>query len=312
MTALTAILETIRQYDTIIIHRHQKPDPDALGSQVGLATLLRHHFPEKRILTTGVDEPSLAFMASMDKVEDQDYLNSLVIVTDTANLARIDDARYQLGVAVIKIDHHPNDEPYGDLCYVDTTASSCSEIIVEFALATGLDLTAETARLLYAGIVGDTGRFLYPNTTAKTLELASRLRTYDFDAALLARQMDAVPLAIAKLMGYLLEHLIIDPSGAAKAVISQNLLNRLGVRAEEVSLLVGLPGKIDCVDRWMICTEQADGAYRVNLRSKDHVINQLAKEHHGGGHPLASGAWAYSLEEIDTIYDKLKALSLAN
>lgn len=312
MTPFETILEMIQSHDTIIIHRHQKPDPDAIGSQVGLAFLLRHNFPDKCILTTGFDEPSLAFMASMDTVNDSSYQNSLVIVTDTANLARIDDERYQTGSRLLKIDHHPNDEPYGDFCYVDTQASSCSEIIVNFALETGLILTSEAARLLYGGILGDTGRFLYPNTTANTLHIASLLRQYGFDAALLARQMDAVPLKIAKLMGYLLEHILIDPSGAAKVLIQQETLNTIGVRAEEVSLLVGLPGKIDVVDRWMICTEQADGTYRVNLRSKEHVINQLAKEHHGGGHPLASGAWAYSLKEIDTIYDKLKALSLAN
>lgn len=312
MTAnYASVLDAIRSYDTIIIHRHQKPDPDAIGSQVGLASLIRQNFPTKRVLTTGNDEPTLSFMATMDKVSNADYQGSLVIVTDTANLARIDDDRYNLGDHLIKIDHHPNDEPYGEICLVDTRASSCSEMIAELAFEQRLEVTTETARLLYAGIVGDTGRFLYPNTTAKTLRIASRLLETGFDAALITRQMDTFPPKIARLMGYVLEHLEVNHSGAAQIVLNQELLQSLDITTSEVSLLVSLPGKIDTVASWMICTEQADGHYRVNLRSKQIPINQIAKQHDGGGHPLASGAWAYSTEEIEQIFQKLQTLLLS-
>lgn len=309
MTAsFASILETIQAYSTIIIHRHQKPDPDAIGSQVGLAELIRHNFPDKRVLTTGYEEPTLSWLAAMDSVSDEDYTGSLVIVTDTANKARIDDERYNNGDCLIKIDHHPNDEPYGDLVWVDTTASSCSEMIADMALGLELTVTAKIARLLYAGIVGDTGRFLYPATSSKTFRIASYLLDTGIDAALITRQLDTFSPKLARLMGYMLEHLQVDHSGAAQIVLSTALLQDFDIRPEEVSLVVGLPGKIDSVDRWMICTEQTDGHYRVNLRSKTLIINGIAKEHHGGGHPLASGARAYSPEEIDTIWEKLKAL----
>lgn len=85
MTVFQAILEKIKAYDTIIIHRHQRPDPDAIGSQVGLKEILKTNFPDKKVLVTGVNEPTLSWIAEMDEVTDQDYEGALVIVTDTAN-----------------------------------------------------------------------------------------------------------------------------------------------------------------------------------------------------------------------------------
>ena len=91
MTVFQAILEKIKAYDTIIIHRHQRPDPDAIGSQVGLKEILKTNFLDKKVLATGINEPTLSWIAEMDEVADQDYEGALVIVTDTANTPRIDD-----------------------------------------------------------------------------------------------------------------------------------------------------------------------------------------------------------------------------
>lgn len=244
----------------------------------------------------------------MDTVSDDDYQGSLVIVTDTANTPRVDDDRYTKGDFLIKIDHHPNDDAYGDLLYVDTTASSASEIITDFALSTNLALSNEAARLLYCGIVGDTGRFLYPATTSKTLSIASKLREYDFDFSTLARQMDSFSFKIAKLQGYVFDNLEVDENGAARVVLTQDTMKKFNVTDAEISAIVGTPGKIDCIQSWAIFVEQDDKHYRVRLRSKSQVINEIAKRHGGGGHPLASGANSYSLKENDKIYQEIKDL----
>ena len=302
------ILEKIKEYDTIIIHRHMKPDPDALGSQVGLKALLEYHFPEKTIKAVGFDEPTLTWMAEMDLVEDSTYQGALVIVCDTANTARIDDKRYSQGDFLIKIDHHPNDDVYGDLSWVDTSSSSASEMITLFAQTTQLALSDRAAELLFAGIVGDTGRFLYPSTTARTLRLAASLREHNFDFAALTRKMDTMSYKIAKLQGYIYDHLEVDENGAARVILSQEVLKQFNVTDAETAAIVSAPGRIDSVSLWGIFVEQADGHYRVRLRSKIHPINEIAKEHDGGGHPLASGANSYSLEENEIIYQKLKNL----
>ena len=302
------ILEKIKEYDTIIIHRHMKPDPDALGSQVGLKALLTHHFPEKTIKVVGYNEPTLTWMAEMDTVQDSDYQGALAIICDTANRPRIDDKRYEQADFTIKIDHHPNDDIYGDLSWVDTSSSSASEMIALFAEATKLELSDYAAKLLCAGIIGDTGRFLYPSTSARTLRIASQLREHDFDYAELMRKMDTMSFKIAKLQGYVYDHLEVDENGAARVILTQEILKKYDVTDAETAAIVGAPGRIDTVSLWGIFVEQADGHYRVRLRSKFVPINGIAKEHDGGGHPLASGANSYSLEENELIYQKLKNL----
>lgn len=308
MIIFQQILDKIKEYDTIIIHRHMRPDPDALGSQIGLRDIIRHNFPKKKVLATGFDEPTLAWIAKMDQVTDQDYQGALVVVTDTANTPRIDDERYKKGDFLIKIDHHPNDEVYGDLSYVDTNASSASEIVTDFALSCDLLLSTSAARVLYNGIVGDTGRFLYPATTSKTLKIASKLREFDFDFSAMARQMDSFPFKIAKLQGFIFEQLKIDKNGAACVILTQEDLKRFDVTDAETAAIVGVPGKIDIVESWAIFVEQSDGHYRVRLRSKSHIINEIAKRHNGGGHPLASGANSYSLEENQAIYQEIQEI----
>lgn len=283
------ILEKIKEYDTIIIHRHMKPDPDALGSQVGLKALLEHHFPEKTIKAVGFNEPTLTWMAEMDTVQDSDYQGALAIICDTANRPRIDDKRYEQAAFTIKIDHHPNDDIYGDLSWVDTSSSSASEMIALFAQENQLALSSEAARLLYAGIVGDTGRFLYPSTSARTFRIAGQLREVDFDFAGLSRQMDTMSFKIAKLQGFVYDHLEVDENGAARVLLTQNILEKYKVTDSETAAIVGAPGRIDTVKAWAIFVEQADGHFRVRMRSKITPINEIAKQHDGGGHPLASG-----------------------
>ena len=302
------ILEQIKKYDTIIIHRHMRADPDALGSQVGLKELLQYNFPDKKIKVVGYDLPTLTWLAKMDEVEDQEFEGALAIICDTANTARIDDKRYLNAETIIKIDHHPNDEEYGDLVWVDTTSSSASEMVAIFAEETKLKLSDQAAYLLSAGIIGDTGRFLYPSTSARTLRIASQLREYDFDYAKLTRHMDTISYKIARLQGYIYDHLEVDENGAARILLTHEILQHYQITDAETAAIVGAPGRIEDVSLWGIFVEQADGHYRVRLRSKSVPINQVAKEHDGGGHPLASGANSYSLEENEVIYQKLKNL----
>lgn len=309
MNIQSKILQRIKQYQKIIIHRHQRPDPDALGSQGGLAEILRQSFPEKAIYQVGGPVEGLEYLITMDEISDEVYEGALVIVTDTANAPRISDDRYILGDMLIKIDHHPNDEPYGDLVWVNTKASSCSEMIADFwqIFADELKMNEEAARLLYAGIVGDTGRFLYPGTTTHTLKIAADLREYAFDASLLNRQLEQVSMKVARLSGYVYENLEIDQNGAGRVILSQELLQKFEISDAETSAIVSIPGVIEDLLAWAIFVEQPEGYYRVRIRSKAPVINQIAKRHNGGGHPLASGANAKDLAEVEEIYQEIQA-----
>ncbi|GMA45993.1 DHH family phosphoesterase [Tetragenococcus muriaticus] len=308
MSVQANILAEIKAYETIIIHRHQRPDPDAIGSQVGLAELLRASFPEKNIYQVGGATEGLGYLAHMQEVDDATYQGALVIVTDTANAPRISDERFAMGDKLIKIDHHPNEEPYGDLMWVQAAASSCSEIIAEFwqLFPEELHMTKEAARLLYAGIVGDTGRFLYPASSPHTLRIAADLIDFGFDYAALNRQIEQISRNVARLSGYVYENLQIDPSGAAYVTFSTEMLENYGVSDAQTSGVVPLPGTIENVLAWAIFVQQPEGYYRVRMRSKGPAINGIAKRYHGGGHDLASGANVRDLEEAQKLYEEIQ------
>ncbi|MRG87693.1 DHH family phosphoesterase [Salinibacillus xinjiangensis] len=302
------ILSAIKQYDTIILHRHVRPDPDAYGSQVGLAKLIEASFPKKKVFVTGQEDPSLRFLAPLDEIADETYQDALVIVCDTANQERICDQRYSMGEKLIKIDHHPNVDPYGDLAWVDTGASSVSEMIYELFLdgkEDGLKLTTEAARLIYAGIVGDTGRFLFPSATAKTFQYASELVKYPFDRKELYDQLYNTKHHIAKLKGYILQNFTVSKNGLSTVNITRETLEQYGLEASETSQLVGLLGDIEGIIAWVFFIEEPDNI-RVRLRSKGPVINEIAAKYNGGGHPMASGASVYSWEETEAVIRDLE------
>ncbi|GKW46718.1 bifunctional oligoribonuclease/PAP phosphatase NrnA [Planococcus sp. NCCP-2050] len=302
------IIDTIKQYETIIIHRHVRPDPDAYGSQLGLKYLLQHNFPEKRILAAGEHDFTLDFLDFPDQVEDADFNGALVIVTDTANTERVDDQRYKTGEKIIKIDHHPNDDAYGDLLHVDTNASSASELIYELYTygheQENWEMPDMAARLLYAGIIGDTGRFLFPSTTEKTFKIAGELIKYNFNRDELHNGMYEMERKLLHLQGYIYQNFVMNESGAAYVKITKDVLSEFDVTASETSLLVGSLGNVKGLKAWVIFIEE-DTEIRVRLRSKGPVINGLAKEFGGGGHPMASGATAYSWEEAEQVIERL-------
>lgn len=305
------IIDTIEKYNTIIIHRHVRPDPDAYGSQFGLKELIQTNYPDKTVLAAGTHDVLLSYMAEPDNVTEKDYEGALVIVTDTANTDRIDGPFYEQGDVLMKIDHHPDEDPYGDVKWVNTSASSCSEMIYtiyeEGAASRGWELSDTAARLLFAGIVGDTGRFMFQSTTEKTFEIASSLIKKSFDRTELFNEMYEVDRNLLHLQGYIYQNFTINEDGAAYIKLTRELLEQFDVTVAETSQLVGSLGNVRGICAWIIFIEEED-QIRVRLRSKGPVINTLAMQFNGGGHPLAAGASVYSWEEADLVIEKLREL----
>ncbi|MFT8325021.1 DHH family phosphoesterase [Oenococcus sicerae] len=299
------ILRQIEKYQTIIIHRHQRPDPDAIGSQLGLKAGLQATFPEKNVYAVGKEITGLTWVGSMDKVADSIYDNALVIVIDTANSVRIDDDRFNKGDALIKIDHHPNDEPYGDLMWVEPTRSSCSEMVT-FFLDTNLplQLTQDSARDLYIGLVGDTGRFMYASTP-ETLIAASKLYRFAIDFEKINRRMSSISLVQARFSAVVYGEMKVEDA-VGWITLTRAEIEAAHLGSEGTNFIVGMFGAIKEVTAWANFIENDDGSFRVRLRSKGPNVNEIAKLHNGGGHDMASGAKAKDLAEIDQIVKELK------
>ncbi len=308
MSVMSQIFEKMKQYDTIIIHRHVRPDPDAYGSQSGLAEIIKASFSDKNVYVVGEEEASLSFLATMDDIKDELYSEALVIVCDTANQERISDQRFELAKEVIKIDHHPGVDAYGDVQWVDVDSSSTSEMIYHFyseQKENGLKMTNRAAFLLYCGMVGDTGRFLFPSTTERTFQYASELVAYDFDRTEMYEEMYKTNLNIARLKGYILQNITVSEAGVSYVKLTKDILKQFNVEASETSSVVGVLGDIEDIKVWVIFVEE-DDVIRVRLRSKGPVINQVAANYEGGGHPLASGAKIHQWETVDNVLADLE------
>lgn len=301
------IWKTITDFDRIIIHRHVRPDPDAVGSQAGLKELIHCAFPEKTVKLAGESEPSLAFLSEMDVVTPEDYQGALVIVCDTANTARIDGDHFEKGDTLIKIDHHPEVDFYGDFQWVDTSASSTSEMIYHLAEANGLEIPVEAARCLYAGLVADTGRFRFSNTTKATFASAGALLENDFDRGALYDAMDVTTEEMLRLQGFVLSNVEVTKSGAARVSLTKETLAKFHVTAKEASAIVNCFSNLQGLKAWVFFVEE-DDIIRVRMRSKLPEINKLAEEYQGGGHPMAAGAQADSWQETEEIFAKLEVL----
>lgn len=302
------ILEWIRKYNTIIIHRHVRPDPDALGSQGGLACLIKDNFPEKSVYAVGEEDSALRFLNTMDHIDDSVYDHALVIVCDTANRERISDDRFERAGHLIKIDHHPVVDSYGDPEWVDTAASSTSEMITSvYRKHPELTLSDSAARLLFAGIVGDTGRFQFSNVTEQTFRAAAELVRRPFDRQAFFNDLYKRDLNLVRLNGYVLQHFTLTPEGVGFIKLPLDLIHSFRLQSSDASLLVNSFANVEGLKAWVLFSEEAD-LIRARIRSKGPVINELASEYHGGGHPMASGATVYSWEEADRLIDGLKAL----
>ena len=297
------VLTLIEQHDQIVILRHQKPDPDAYGAQLGLRNYLRNKYKDKDIIALGGSEPSLEFLGEMD--EEKNLNSPLIIAVDTANLDRLD-GTVEAGSKLVKIDHHPDVEPFGDVSIVETAVSSASELI--YLLMDLWDvhpIDNKTAACLYMGIVGDTGRFLYNNTSPLTFQVASRLIDFDFDAAKLNNQMHQSTKKAFMYKGWLISQAVFLDSGIAYTYVPEEVIKEFDLSMSEAGLDVNIFRDIEEVKVWFLALEDKD-QIRIRLRSKEVVINDIAGEFGGGGHPLASGIRVSDKKTLEALIERIE------
>lgn len=309
LEAIEELYESIQVYDKIIIHRHVRPDPDAVGSQLGLKNLIKSQFPDKKVLAAGSLTTGLGWLGEMDKLSLEDYQGALVIVVDTADQPRVDGKYFNQGDKLIKIDHHIEVDKYGDLQIVQVKASSTAELICQlsFALGERLPMTKEAGELFYAGIVADTGRFLHSNSTDVTFETVAQLKKIGIDNAEINNIINEMSLDELKFQSFIIDQLKIHEAGLASVLITLEDMKTYNITEEETNSITNLPGRIRGTLSWVVFIEQETDkeSYRVRLRSKGPNINPVAVEFGGGGHARASGADAYDEASRDALINRL-------
>lgn len=297
------VLKLIEAHDQIVILRHQKPDPDAYGAQLGLRNYLRNKYEKKEVFAFGATEPSLSFLGDMDEEKSLD--EPLVIAVDTANIDRLD-GTLEHAKHTVKIDHHPDVEQFGDVSIVETSVSSASELLyLLMDIWDKAPLDEEAAACLYMGIVGDTGRFLYNNTSPLTLQVASQLIDYDFDAAKLNTEMHKSSKKAFMYKGWLISQAVFLDSGIAYTYVTEDVIKEFDLSISEAGLDVNIFRDIEEVKVWFLALEDKD-QIRIRLRSKEIVINDIAALFGGGGHPLASGVRVKDKDELQALIEKIE------
>ncbi len=314
-----AILKKIKDYDRIAVYRHTQPDFDAFGSQMGLATWLKANFPSKDVIYVGETNdkwcPAI-FPKPMDVADDWFARGPyLAITVDVANVARISGPGFDQSDYKVKIDHHPNVEPYGDLNVVYPNIVACAELVALFELAAPrrYKMTAEMARYLYCGMVGDSGRFLYPDTDDATLRIAASLIGKGVDIYGLYDKMYARSMSDMEAEKFVLNNTKFSPKGTAYYVLTDADLKRLGLTSVEGKLFVNLFRNVSGITATVSVTQDiANNCFRVSLRSNQKIVSKVAAKYRGGGHDFASGATINSLDELPWLIKDLDETPLVS
>lgn len=310
MMDFSALTKAIEEADSITIFRHIHPDCDAFGSQFGLKSWISENYPDKKVYACGSEPVSQGIWPQNDACSDEIIQNSLAIVTDTATAARADDQRFLQAKKIIKIDHHPQTDPYGDLQYVDPKAASASEILAAYFRSTGKHVSSETAAYLYKGILTDTLRFSTSNTTSDTLGAAAWLSTFGIDIPALNRELFDLDMKEFHLAAVIRAKVKPEPSGFAWLILSNEELKELGFSGSDARGHIDEIGHVRDFKVWAMFTETEDHYYDGSLRSKKAAVNTIAAQYGGGGHKNAAGVKHLSSMDLDEIKGKLNQAAL--
>ena len=285
------IYREIKKYDTIVIARHVGPDPDAISSQVALRDVILNTFPNKKVYAVGAPASKFKYLGILDKFHEYMYDNSLLIVLDVPDKARVDGVNPDLFKEKIKIDHHPFVEEFCDIEWIDDLASSAAQMVIELIVNTKLKMTKEAAEKLFVGVVADTNRFLFYYTTPKTFDLISTMiKKTNIDFTNLYEDLYLRPLKEVKFQGYIINNLQVTENGLGYIKLSDEVLKEYNVDPASAGNMVNSFNYIEEMLVWVILSEDKhNNNIRGSIRSRGPVVNKIATHYNGGGHIYASG-----------------------
>lgn len=307
MNIYKQIYKKIKEYNIIVIARHIGADPDALGSQFALKSIILNLFPDKKVYAVGNPASRFKFFGSQDKIDDINTNKALCIVLDTPDIKRIDGANINNFEYVIKIDHHPIIDKYANIEVIDDNACSSSQLILEFANANKIKIDKESAEKLFLGIVGDTDRFLHDYTSPTTFRLVTKLlNDTNIDFTKLYSYLYQRPITEVRFEGYIYQNLTLTDNGVAYIKLTDKLMKEYGVDSAAAGNMINDLKFVNEIIVWVFLSEDVkSGLIRANIRSVGPYINDVATKYGGGGHKYASGVKLKSWNDADNLINDL-------
>lgn len=325
---LLKLKEMISEPQKVAIVMHKSPDGDAVGSSLGLAHFLKKFGHTVSVLSPNVFPDFLKWMQGAKDILTYDKKPSeavaairhadVVFCLDFNSLKRIDELGVEVAKAdavIVMIDHHPQPEPFADIAFHNTKASSTAELV--FDLIELLDekkkINKTIANCLYAGIMTDTGSFRFSSTTTHTHFVVAELMERGAENSKVYQFVnDTNREQRLRLIGFsMLEKMKILPEFSTGFIaLTQSDLKRFDYKDGDTEGLVNEPLSVKGVGFAALFTEKADGIIRISFRSKDKFdVNKFARAHfEGGGHLNAAGGMS-ELSMDETIIKFLSVLS---
>ena len=300
-TAPESLLSLIRQGNRFLLTSHLSPDGDAVGSELGLARVLRKLGKGAVVWNRDVTPPLYSPLPGSARIHvgeeppagfPEAFNAVLVLECPSLDRTGLDQKLAASGLPLVNVDHHLGNQHYGQVNWVDTAAPALGEMIHRLAQALKVGMDAETATCLYLALVTDTGDFRYDNTTAEAFEAAAMLLREGAQPALVSSWLhESRPEATLRLLGAMLQTLERHDGGRiATALLTRAMFDQAGASSGDSEGLVDYPRSITGVQAVAMLRETPEGRVKVSLRSKGDVdVQQLALRYGGGGHRNAAG-----------------------
>jgi phosphoesterase RecJ-like protein len=304
------LFDLIKKYDSIIVARHKNPDLDAYGSQFGLYYALKEKYKDKNIYIVG-DTNNLNYFGDFDDVSLDTRKESLVIILDTVAKQMLREIDYTYYKELVLVDHHRNDPDIEHDIYIkDINASSTAEIVADMLLKENVSINRESAKSLYMGIIGDTGRFRFSSTTSKTFMIASKLMESGINLQEIHDLVYLETFEDKKIKSIFFESVELTKQNVAYRKNTNEFLEKYNLKSHYVSrALVGQMAGIKEIPIWVNFTyDPEEENIKCELRSRDYEVLKVAKKYGGGGHLRACGCSINSWEETDKVLKDLDLL----
>lgn len=291
---LSQVVELIENKQKFGITTHVKPDGDGVGSSLGLCWILRSLGKTAEVIVHGDIPPSYRRLPGANDIRDIEAIDNeydAVFVIECSDITRPGIKGLDKEFTV-NIDHHATSEHFGTINWIDSTASAVGEMIYNLCKAIGGKVTKEIAECVYMALVTDTGSFHFPNTTDRTLKVASELVKAGVRPAAISEAVyNNYPWSRIELMRQVLATVKRDETGKV-ASMRQTLRMRedAGAVDGDNNGFVNIPLAARDVQAVVYMREVGENRYRVSLRSKGDInVARVAERFGGGGHRNAAG-----------------------
>lgn len=296
------IATVIRAKQRFLVTTHVRPDPDGLGSMLGLAEGLVALGKDVGMVVSSIYPPRYDFLDPHKRIRrfqlpgDEYRGFEAVVVLDTGTWNQLGDFGSflkTLNVPKFVIDHHPTQDDLGATRLVDISAEATGRLVYDLLQHLQAPLSKDAAQFLFAAVATDTGWYRHSNTTAPTFALAEALCRAGANPTWLYDQIyEQNRLPRLHLMGLVLQRLQTTENGQiAYTELRRDDYKATGAVPSDSEDLVNFTRGLVGVEVGIFFMEQPEGGVKVSMRSRERVnVSRIAESFGGGGHRLASGA----------------------